>query len=496
MRSISPIKNSGLNFVFIFVIYFSIWALANLPGLITPWWYTDDFSNGTNRLSQIVQDSLSKGRPIEAISLLSLHLDLGVNKNQGIINIALHILQGILHICCATASCAFLSKKQVNQFTSIISVFPFVLWPFNQETVLWRSALTIPIASSLSLIGIYHITNRKNNFWQAAIGVLAITLSMLSHQLGALLALFIIVLLIFTNDFPQETEKREEIFNTVSKVIVGYLIGGLLSIILVKSFNGARAGLASNLFDKASFLIEINHLFISGYFYPKWLSIIQMTVLVVFILCIAFLSWLKDGHGVFFFRFLILGLLFIIPWLSLLLISENWPSWRVMYLAPLIFTGLYLSIMHFTMDVFKYQILIQFAVTGMLLILLGGYARVSWINSAEYPRLFQMDLALLHRIEDDIAINQLSTQIYILNSSNVNKDWNPWKLRFMHGDSKLSAFIIPFASSGFVSSFSNLNTTSDPTVGEKCSVACNADIKENPFHLVIANSENMLCVCP
>ena len=489
-KATSHLPSTKSRFVLILITYIAIWSVANWPALKQAWWYQDDFSFSENGPISTIYHGLDIGRPIASLWFLTYLIDIA-EKESYPGNILLRFVQGIIH-CLAAFVAALLIWKQTKRWAAFLAVLPFLLWPFNGEAVLWRAAGFYPIAALLSLSGIYAI---RYNY--PAIGVLALILAMLTTQSAALAGLVVWIItwsLIFLQ--RKSWPGRQLRFET-TYVLAGYIVGGLLSYIIAQHFElvqAHRTVFTSDLGDKLAFLFELNHLFIASDHYPAWLTTLHTILLSGAVILIATRGH-QMGWSIHQISLPILGLAatFVTPFLTLLMVAESWPSWRVMYLAPFLITGAWI-LWDQVVGAWRVGAVV---VVGLLCLILIGYVNIARVSASEYVEVFQADLGVLHQMERYVSQQRvMDNQVYVATSPGFVRRWNLHGIKYMHGDSKLSAYLKSWTAHPFVRRFSRLQPTEVITVKNACLAQCLLTKDREPFQSFKLQNSGTLCFCP
>lgn len=484
--------------VSVFIIYFSLWSFANWPALKEAWWYSDDIY----LIDRIIHGShltcldCNLGRPIAG--LWHLTFDIDTPPDHEIYNMILRFVQGAIHSLTALIA-SIVIWKTTFKWTAFLLVFPFLLWPFNGEATLWRATGAYPIATLFGVIGLYMISQTKDRLiLMQCLGVLCIILAMLSNQLAAFagLVVWIIILSLIALKNTKLSFKELKISGLL---ILGYFLGGISSYIIAVPFHPteARFSLTSQFTEKIHYLLYLNKLFIisENNYYPLWIVGVHVFLLIATVLILA----IKAARKQFSFRQYILSmsffsLLFITPYSPLMIVSENYPPWRVLYIAPFLMTGALVLLDYVIGD----QNFGRFIVIGFACLLTIGYAQISWSFSKEYPELFESDLKVLKRIENlsnRKVIN--SKKLVVATLPEFIRNWNPYNFRYHHADSKTSAFLPEWSAPRFIKMFSTLETVeNDKSFKKECQQVCQRNVDEKPFSIHVLKDKQTMCLCP
>lgn len=482
---------------FSFVAYFSIWFLANWPAVSQPWFFLDDFNYGLrSSFLDLFDSGLILGRPIFGLWLGAFLID--QDPHQMYLNVIIRLIQGVFH-CLATSFAAVLIWNQARHWTAFLFVLSFLLWPFNGEAVLWRSAGQYPIGALLGVLGVYLI-NYDDEFVSISniFGCIILIAGMLTNQLSATSGLTVWTFMLFLNVVkPRKDAFGPKVIYKTFLIAFGYVIGGLLSYAIAYKYNvytNYRAGFTTEVTNKILYLIKLSYMSILSAYYPPWLLSIIILSLTATTFAIA-VKVLRDLRSVkeIFILVVLSSFLIVSPFFSLLIVSEINYSWRVMYLAPFIMT-------------YSFIILGQILVHNRLLILILvlvfcviqiGFIRISWSNSSEYVELFKNDIRILKNIEDDfIKENYQGKSIVIITSEDYFRTKNPYDLHYMQADSKVTAFDRHWVADSFVRRFSTLEPNNSEEARIECISNCKSMIDGKSFELFKMKDNNAICLCP
>jgi len=469
-----------------------------------PWWMGDDFNYIVNwRIWYESGDPLTKmpswhalknGRPLMVILLSTFLIDNTVNSE--IYNVILRYAQGIAH-CLAVTIMLIILWYKTHKINIIFYILPFLIWPFNAEAVLWRSASQYPFSALLICSGMYLILiNSSNNISRNILGILFIVLSIMTNQVSAFLGIAIFILILGIKSLNNEDVLIKETYNQIFIIFLGFIIGGFLSYI-IGCTSGDRIGISNDIIGKIKLLIELNYSVIFNIkFYPRWIIFIHSFLIILPILLILY----KKKHSSLPSRNIILALvcylsIFIIPYSAILLSKENWPSWRIMYISPIIFTSAFLYL-DYLLDRFKFKKFIEFAT---LILLVIGYVQISRINTSEYFEAFNNDLKQIEVIDNYLREHDLAKDypIHIVTFPDYVRTWNPYNLKYIHGNSKTSAIMRDWYVGPFLSLFSSLNYIDDFDVNKSCLNICKKNSNSHKsLEFYKLTSYDVICICP
>lgn len=479
--------HGALFFASVWTLFVVVWGFANWPALTTAWWYQDDFHK-FGYPWRAIPHVLSLGRPLTVLWELTFLIDANAQRTWQ--NIALRVFQGGVH-CAVGTVVAMVLWRQRRTWGAVLSVLPFLLWPFNAEAVLWRSAGIYPVAALCGVLGMWFIQYPgRRPLRRAAVGACSIVAGMLFNQAAAFSGLVVQLLASALMVVQARIDWRAQCRRLMTTCLA-YALGGVVSYAVAHSRAGQRVTFVTDVPGKLGYLWKLNELFLaSPHFYPRWLSGVHIGLLVLTVLAVAAAVvsrcplWSARRAAV---SLLILSTAFVTPYAGVLLAAENWPSWRVMYLAPLLMTGVWNEL-----DAALAALKVNAAATLCpLLLIVAGYIAIARVNSGEYVTLFQHDLETLHQI-DDYASKEGIRKVYVQPPPH-----NVYGLRYMHGDSKLSAFGTDWAAQFFIPAFSSLQSSYAEATSAACLAQCaDAEVKEDRgLRFYKVQDDAVGCVC-
>jgi len=338
-RGCGVADHGALFFASVWTLFVVVWGFANWPALTTAWWYWDDFDKFGDPWRDIPH-VLSLGRPLEVLWELTFLID--ANPHRTWQNIALRVFQGGVH-CAVGTVVAMVLWRQRRTWGAVLSVLPFLLWPFNTDAVLWRSAAGYLLAAFCAVVGMWFIQyTRRRPLLATAAGVCAIAAGMLFNQAAAFAGLVVQLLASALMAMQARIEWRAQCRRLMTTCLA-YALGGVVSYAIAHFRAGQRVRFATDVPGKLGYLWKLNELFLaSPHFYPRWLSGLHIGLLILTVLAVTaavvrrcpLWSARRAAASV-----LILSTAFVTPYAGVLLTAENWPTWRVMYLAPLLIVG-------------------------------------------------------------------------------------------------------------------------------------------------------------
>ncbi|MSP11735.1 MAG: hypothetical protein EXR62_02135 [Chloroflexi bacterium] len=493
------------------LLYTAIWLLGNGPALGQAWWYVDDLAFGdevasVQGINKMMLHTLQHGRPFQTLLVLSYQFD--NRANETLANRLLRLLQGALHILSALVA-GYLLWRQTRSWTAYLALLPFLVWPFNGEAILWQAALIYPVSALLGMLALWLIRrDTRHPLLSALAGILLITLGMFACQVSIFTGLIIWIFLVglsFLKDSTvpirgvQSTPFTREGIVLFSAYLIGSATSYLISYALTNGYG--RAQFSHDIIDKILYLEQLNRQFLTWpEFYPLWLAAAHL-ILILMLPLVLLRAWSSSVHSLRRPRVLSRAIIAVAciltaiatPYLTILLVAENAPSWRVMYLAPLLITGVWL-LLDQALAAWK---LARLTIFALLCVILIGYIQMSRTNAAEYVQVFQSDLHVLRQLEDYVAqehINDNMVNIAAYPEAPVN-NWNPYGIKYLFADSKLSAFYKSWSAYPFIRWFSQLNPTEDKIVHDQCLDICRTDSNNLTFQFYKLGSNGPACIC-
>jgi len=376
-------------FSYITLIYFFTWTFANWPALHVAWWHSDDYAFGERSCLGLIHEGLINGRPVAGLWFATFCPN--QVSDLDIYNILIRFIQGIFH-CLAASIAALLILNQTKKWTAVIGAMAFLLWPFNGEAVLWRSAGLYPLGAFLGLLGVFSIHhNKKFSLAYNIPGFLLIVLAMLTNVVSALSGILIwSLILILDIDENEEVIGKEFIYKT-ALLALGYLLGGILSYLIASNYNiitddRAAFASASSILTKPQYFFDLYYSSIfNRYLYPIWLNI--LIFIVVLILITRLIIKIREHSyslNLISLYLILSACLLLSPFFTLLLISENNTSWRVMYLSPFILTSIFVILLELIQNRRA-----QAVVIILFCLILLGFIRLTWSFFVRVPGIIQ-----------------------------------------------------------------------------------------------------------
>jgi len=460
----------------VFFIFAFLWALAFWPALHDAWWYADDFWLSEWTEAQRWGDFIiGNGRPLAGLWSYSFLLDHSANDQWA--NIALRWFQGGVHVLNATLLAGLLWSV-IRHWAAILAALPFLLWPFNADSVLIRSVASYAIAALLSLLGLWAIrvngSKRDGLYWIS--GTCLCGLSMLAMQTSAFASIAVWIVLVGLTAIHSEPMPWRRLLREVAFLAAGTLTGAAISYWLIKThpipillFAG-RGDVAFDFPMALGMLAKIEAvviLFPSFYpwwipaFYPWWLRILHVLLIADALFAIVFLGWTKCKKAKAIWRpilvFLCLALCLVVPFSAqLIAVGQNAVVLRTLYLAPILFTAC--AILAFRL--LRHRVWLQRATMVLLFLILISYWPIARENAAEYVRCYQADMADLRGVERHAA--QLGLTRVIVVPGMFFSLYNPHHFKYAMLCTHNSSLAYPYVRELFIRNRSGLRPLCQP----------------------------------
>jgi hypothetical protein len=250
-------------------------------------------------------------------------------------------------------------------------------------------------------------------------------------------------------------------------ISAGYFLGGLLSVCLtrISPWPNERAVLADNLLDKLVFLEDLNWLFLfHPALYPtilKWAHLLLVAGTVGLVLQYGSTrtrqGWQVRWHSVFLLA--CLGSCLVLPYLTNLLVRDNWPALRTFYHSPLFVTACFVTAFLLTKD----RPGLRRASMLLLVLIVGLYMAVGGRNAAEYVLCEKYDRMALGKLEQ-LASAQGTNKVEVLLPFAPVRLWNPYGFRYNFCESHASVFTIVWSVKSFITRHSSLQIVEDEVI--------------------------------
>ncbi|OAI44759.1 hypothetical protein AYO44_13550 [Planctomycetaceae bacterium SCGC AG-212-F19] len=455
---------STRQWVLVYILLASCWALANWPALTRAWWYCDDYKLANwSSADRWGMGTVGCGRPL--LGLWSFTFLLDQSRTATGTNVALRLVQGAVHVLTCTLIALLLLRAIRSRF-AVAAVLPFTVWCFNGDAVLWRTGASYALAAFLSVAGLVAVRTEGSGYarycWVAGVGLCI--LSMLVVQASAVTGLVVWTILLAvavvdSNPFPFRSYGRQG-----ALLVVGYFLGGCLSLLLavLSPVRSPRVAFALDWHSKWQYLLEMNREFLLfPQFYPVSLQIAHLLLCAGALgLCVhAGSGFSKQGIFVRWKVIVAAGAFmscFITPYLFLILVAENLVCWRVMYPAPLVIVAA---------AVIGYQSTarsprLRLAIALLLGLVVCSYTELGRKNAREYLRRERCDVAVLKDIER-LARECNTDRLVVLTGAVPGRDLDPYHLKLFYKDSHYSAFSLGNSVNHFIRFYSALEIVTD-----------------------------------
>jgi hypothetical protein len=474
-------------FPLLFLTYFLAWAAANAPALRQAWWFADDFGQENVFTDTSFAHHLEQGRPGQLLWMLTLRLDAGEGR---VANVALRLLQGGLHVLTA-ALIADLLRRRTRRRATLLAGLPFLLWPYNGEAVLWRSAGTYPVAALLSIVAL-QLLRRARRPAVVAPGVVALLVAaMLTQQLAALAAG---VVWCFLAGLDLQLGARRRLRTEALTLLNGYLWGAAASYsVACWAWPLPGLGRIEPVFDpwgKLGFLWQATATFFAQeLFYPRWLAVLQVAFLALLVAVPFVASGPRDRRQ----RVLLVlsvATAFVTPYAAELPVIGSHVSWRALYLAPLVFAGAWTAL-----DVgLPQRAGLRRLGAAMLVVMAVAYGGLARAAAQSFVTLYEADRGMVRDLEAQ-ARAECAHSVYVASDLGF-ASMNPYEIDFRWGGGKLSALLTDMTSVDFLRRFSWLHPSEDPPVEEACLAVCPRVADASHFTVVGLARPKALCLCP
>jgi hypothetical protein len=453
-------------FWWVLLIYGCLWAFAFWPALHDAWWYADDFWMGewteAQRWGVFV---IGNGRPLLGFWSYSFILD--HSANDQLVNISLRWLQGGVHVLNA-ALIARLLWDVVRSWIAILASLPFLLWPFNADAVLLRSASFYAIATLLSLLGLWAIrfngSKRDRLYWIC--GSCLCGLSMLAMQTSAFASIAVWIVLVGLTALQEQPMPRRRLLREAAFLAAGTMIGAAISYWLIKthpiSLFAGRGRLASDLGATFKLLCDINRrVILFPGFYPSWLKLFHVLLGADTMFAIAFFGWTQYKGATDIWRpilvFFCLTLCLVVPFSAqLIAVGQPLVVLRTLYLAPIVFTACCVL----TLQLLKKRVWLQQGSVVLLFLILISYWPIARKHAAEYVKCYQSDMADLRRVEQHAAELGLTRVMVVPGMPFYN--YNPHHFQYFMLCTHNSSLAFPWVRETFIRNRSRLRPICQP----------------------------------
>lgn len=495
--------NTLLTGCVVLLFFFALWVLYFWPAIVNEWWAVDDYYFLVHRTIEkqntfaYLINFFRTGRPL---SILWIHLIkyYVTNMPLQVAGIAPRLLQGIFHTVCALLI-GMIFVRFTRRKSALLTVLPFLLWPFGSEATTWISAVGYPIAALLSILGLMLLISKDRiSLVYRLTGILLIALSPFSNQAGCLSGLLVYCILLALSLYDHQ--HRSALFRILPTVLFSYFVGLVLQstvLILLQENRFARlttGGLGDHMLKQ--FELTFTFLFSNPSLYPSWLVIVHYVFLALALISIFLLSsaptlWKATIGG---FTVILLGCAFLFILRATTIITGiDWVSGRTMYLDPLLFSFALCLILQSRLR----PAINTLIVAILLIVLVAGYYPISVSNARENVSVFENDLKTLRHLET-LARAEDTDQLLIAYLPFGKPSDNPYSIRYYNfGDIHHTVFRTRLYSIPFVEFFSKeLHLIREPEKIAYCVQSCPNTEQPKRWIGVIEQPVRALCLCP
>ena len=478
-------------FAILFLLYFALWWLANLPATSHAWLSTDDFDFARDYRWW---HNYGHGRPLGNLVMASLSWDTGANGELA--NILFRTLQGAVHAATAVMAAALLYKS-TRLRVALIAPAIFLLWPYNGEAAVWRAAGNFPLSAFVSVTGalfVYH-SLAAGRRWLAPLGMVMVASAVLMQQLGAMAGLLLwAIMLVVQRAAPQ----RRELIGA-AWLGAGYACGALASKAVTRAFLGDTPGrdqLATDLWGKVAYLRYLWAEVLWSRFSPLQQGL-QLFLLGLLIVAFALhLIRVAEPPTAKLIRAAALAAVFTFPYAPMLITVNSPDTMRVLYLAPFLLVAAAIAAAPWLERVLPHAGVV---LTGALLVI---YLPLAYVNSGDFVRLYNADVQFLEKLSTEAAAagRDAPAKVAVAYLDYYFRAYDPHGvIRMLNGEAKLSAFLNSWAGRALIEWRTDLIPVTDNAVLKKCGTACTA-VREagnvSPFLILPMDDGADYCVCP
>ncbi|NBD38866.1 MAG: hypothetical protein GVY10_09885 [Verrucomicrobia bacterium] len=325
----------------LFLLCFGTWIVFSWPAMTTAWWFQDDFNMYDPMFS--FWDALIGGWHNARLLLGPAHLPMRMDappETNGI-NLLLRFFQAGLHAWVGTLI-AFLLHRRVPVLGAMACGWLFVTWGYHAQASLWWSANIYVYGALFSLMGTWAVlrgteTGRSRLCW---LGVLGLFASMHTNQAVALAGPMIFAMLVVL-EWLEEGRFDGPIALKRGAWQAGALVAGLAVSLLQMRIGGVDRVYDKPIAERLQFVTEqiLNFLYrldLYNGFLPAGHFLVLGLGMVALIL-----GRKRPGYKALpLLTGLFLPVVLALAAVAALFASGSvWPSFRVMYLMPLVLTG-------------------------------------------------------------------------------------------------------------------------------------------------------------
>ena len=467
----------------LFLAFFAVWALANLPAVRRPWWYLDDFCQDLSAIG--VAHNIGLGRPGQFLMVASFALE-DHGRNPGA-NILLRLAQGALHALAAALLAAVLHARTRRRAT-LLAALPFLLSPFAAEPALWRSASPYPLAAVLSLAGLRLMEKRRGAGAGLVVG------AMLTQPLGAFAAAGAWCLAAGLSVLENGRAAWHRLRAEAWRLAIAYGAGAAAVLAVAATQDEpwrSRVDLAVDWRSRALVLADANVTFFDRSFLAQWGAIGHLHALFpALAVAVPLVAAARDCRTArrALAAVAVTASALLVPYAPLLPVGESLLPDRLFYLAALAHCGAWALAEH----AWRAVRWLRGLAAVLLIALSSAYAVVTWTIAPVYREVYQADLRLLRDLEDKARATNAESLFVCAPSETANA--NPHGVDFRRGPVRLSAFLTGWSAEGILEWQSTLPVTKDEDLRGACCVHC--DWTRGPsFHGLRLEEGPAYCGC-
>ena len=413
----------------------------------------------------MITHHLAQGRPGQLLWMFTFALDSRANQEIG--NLLLRLLQGALHALAAVLAAAVLQRHNRDRVTWI-SGLPFLLWGYNGEAVLWRSAGTYPAAALLGLLALWVLRASRSPARALPVVCSLITAGILTNQLAAAAALVVWVLA--AGLALADGTSSERLRSEAACLAGAYLVAAALSVGIARS-QGA-IGRATWRVDPQEWLHFLKTAALTftadSELYPPLMGIAVVAAHAI-TLFIVLVFGLRAPKSEAWASIAVLATLFT-PYASLVPFASGALELRGMYLAPLLFAGALAQ----AARLLGRQRAIAITQLALTLLLSLAYARIGWGHSGGYPDLFEADRRVAEGADCYAAARGLRVVVIAFRrpDEQAPPPGNPHGLDQAWRRLPTSSLIVPWSAGELVQRYATLPLIWDIAGRAQCSERC------------------------
>lgn len=483
-----------------FLGLFFLWTLFVHPALFSEWWGADDFNTLEHRgvlvpAKMLTSYFFSSARPIGTLAAISEHVMLSVFP-PFTAGLFIRLLQGIAHVAAATLIGTLL-VQWTGRKLAMLTVLPFLVWPFGSEATVWMAAFAYPIAALLSVGGLLLLLRAERFFSARTImGMVLIFLAPFSNQ-SAGIAAFVTFLILVALSLSDRAKLRS-LVRPLAALAIAYLLavvvqGALLSLFRESRFSGYLPGtqfahLRSQLYLTYLYLLS------APYLYPLWVRGVHFLLFLLGLIAVfpffparTIIQKILGGIAAVG----LIAIMFLALRAPTVFTGMDWVSGRTLYIDPLVMTCALCFILQSRLRPAHSAGIVLLLLTALLI----GYYPISTVNARENVIVFQNDLKTLQNLEET-ARAQGTDQLAVAFQPYRSPPPNPYNLRYIDfGENHYSAFRTQIFGPNFIAHFSSLTLLTDRDSIRRCAAACR--FKDPPERSIewMEDPVKALCFC-